>query len=144
MDEPRRDTDRIVFAATIILALVSAAMYLIVFLTVFQYQMLNDAGRAFSIAAMIISAVAMLLACYLALTGRSRLLATPGMSGVGWIMIGIGLVIGAPALGLSLTFAGGGFGSIPTALFLIIAGAALLQTERNARQAAAENTIQQN
>lgn len=140
MEEPRRDTERIVFAAAIILALVSAAMYLMVYLTLFQYQMLNDLGRTFSIAAMVISAVAMLLACYLALTGRNRLMATPGMSGAGWILIGIGLVIGAPALGVSVAFPGGSFGGIPAALFLIIAGAAILQTERNAQQAAEDNT----
>ena len=143
MDEQRRDTDRIVFAAIIILALVSAAMYLVVFLTMFEYQMLNDLGRAFSIAAMVISGVAMLLACYLALAGRNRLLTPPGMSGSGWVLIGIGLVIGAPALGLSASFAGGSFGSIPAALFLIIAGAAILQAERNARQAI-ENTSRLN
>ena len=133
MDEPRRDTDRIVFAATIILAIISAAMYLVVYLTMVEYRMLNDLGRTFSTVAMIISAVAMLLACYLALTGRNRLLAPPSMSGAGWILVGIGLVIGAPALGLSASFAGGSLGGIPAALFLIIAGAAILQAERNAR-----------
>ena len=141
MDEPRRDTDRIVFAATIILAIISAALYLVVYLTLFKYQMLNDLGRTLSVAAMVISGVAMLLACYLALTGRNRLLTPPGMSGAGWILVGIGLAIGAPALGLSASFAGGSLGGIPAAMFLIIAGAAILQAERNARQAALdENT----
>jgi hypothetical protein len=135
MDEPRRDTDRIVFAATIILAIISAAIFLVVYLTLFQYQMLNDLGRTLSVAAMVVSGVAMLLACYLALTGRNRLLTPPGMSGAGWVLVGIGLVIGAPALGLSASFGGGSFGGIPAALFLIIAGAAILQSERNARQA---------
>jgi peptidoglycan/LPS O-acetylase OafA/YrhL len=134
MSESRIDGDRVVLATTIILAVISVVMYFIVYLTLFQYQMLNDTGRAFAIGAMVISALAMLLACYLELTKRGRSLASPGMSGLGWVLICGGLMIGAPALGLEAAFPGISTGGVPAALFLIIAGAAVLQAERNNRQ----------
>ena len=81
MSESRTDGDRVVLATTIILAVVSVVMYFIVYLTLFQFQMLNDMGRAFSIVAMVIGGLVMLLACYLALTNRGRSLASPGLSG---------------------------------------------------------------
>jgi hypothetical protein len=133
MSESRSDGDRVVLATTIILAVVSVTMYFIVYLTLFQFQTLNDTGRAFALGAMIISALAMLLACYLALTSRGRSLASPGMSGLGWVLICGGLMIGAPALGLEGAFPGISTGGVPAALFLIIAGAAVLQAERNTR-----------
>jgi peptidoglycan/LPS O-acetylase OafA/YrhL len=136
MNESRGDGDRVMFATTIILAAISVTMYFIVYLTLFQYQTLNDTGRIFSIVAMVISAIAMLLACYLALTNRGRMLASSGMSGLGWVLICGGLMIGAPAVGLEAAFPGNGFGGVPAALFLIIAGAAILQAERNVRQTA--------
>ena len=133
MSESRADNDRVVLATTIILAVISVAMYFILYFTLFQYHMLNDTGRAFSVVAMVISALAMLLACYLALTSRSRSLASPSMSGLGWVLICGGLMIGAPALGIEAAFPGSGFSGVPAALFLIIAGAAVLQAERNMR-----------
>jgi len=133
MSESRADGDRVVLATTLILAAISVTMYFIVYLTLFQFQVLNDTGRAFSILAMVISALAMLLACYLALTSRGRSLASPGMSGLGWVLICGGLMIGAPAVGIDAAFPGSGFGGVPAALFLIIAGAAVLQAERNMR-----------
>jgi len=139
MSETRADGDRVVLAATIILAVISVALYGIVYLTLFHYQMLNDTGRTVAIVAMVISALAMLLACYLALTDRGRSLASPGLSGLGWVLICGGLMIGAPALGSEAAFPGIGTGGVPAALFLIIAGAAVLQAERNYRQAAGDD-----
>ncbi len=139
MSEPRADGDRVVLATTLILAVISVVLYFIVYLTLFQYQMLNDAGRTVAIVAMVISALAMLLACYLALTDRGRSLASPGLSGLGWVLICGGLMIGAPALGIEAAFPGISTGGVPAALFLIIAGAAVLQAERNTRQAAQDD-----
>jgi hypothetical protein len=139
VSERRADGDRVVLATTLVLAVTSVVLYFIVFLTLFQYQMLNDAGRAVAVAAMVISALAMLLACYLALTDRGRSLASPGLSGLGWVLICGGLMIGAPALGIDAAFPGSGAGGVPAALFLIIAGAAVLQAERNYRQAASDD-----
>jgi len=136
MSELQTDGDRVTLAATIILAVISVVMYFIVYLTLFQYQMLNDTGRAFSVVALAISALAMLLACFLALTNRGRSLASPGLSGLGWVLICGGLMIGAPALGIEGAFPGVSTGGVPAALFLIIAGAAVLQAERNHRQGA--------
>lgn len=134
MNESGRDSERVVFVATLILCLISAAMYLIVFLTFFRYGTLNNNGRTFAVAALVISAIAMLLACFLALTSHSPTWATAGMSGLGWILICAGLVVGAPALGLELGTPGSSFGGVPTALFMIIAGSAILQAERNLQQ----------
>jgi hypothetical protein len=139
MSESQTNGDRVVLATTIILAVISVAMYFVVYLTLFQYQMLNDIGRAFSIVALVVSALAMLLACYLALTSRGRSLASPGLSGLGWVLICGGLMIGAPALGIEGAFPSNSTGGVPAALFLIIAGAAMLQAERNNRQAAQDD-----
>ena len=144
MSESQSNGDRVVLATTIILAVIGVVMYFIVYLTLFQYQMLNDTGRAFAIAAMVISALAMLLACYLALTSRGRSLALPGLSGLGWILICGGLMIGAPALGIEGAFPGASTGGVPAALFLIIAGAAVLQAERNNRQTAQDEQTRLN
>jgi peptidoglycan/LPS O-acetylase OafA/YrhL len=138
MSQSRLDGARVVLAITIVLAVISVVMYLVIFLTLFQYGFLNDTGRAFSLIAMVLSAIAMLLACYLAFTSRNRALTSPGLSGLGWAVICGGLMIGAPALGVSAAFPGNSFGGVPAALFLIIAGAAVLQAERNARQAAGD------
>jgi hypothetical protein len=134
MEEPRRDSERIVFVATLMLCLISTAIYLIVFLTLFRYGMLNNEGRTFAVVALVISAIAMLLACFLALTSHSPAWATAGMSGLGWILICAGLVVGAPALGLELGTPRNSFGGVPAALFMIIAGSAILQVERNLQQ----------
>jgi len=144
MSEARSDSDRTVLAATILVAAISAVMYFIVYLTLLQYQMLNDAGRAFAVVALILSAIAMLLACYLALTQRGGSLASPGMSGLGWVLICGGLIVGAPALGLEAAFPGASTGGVPAALFLIIAGAALLQAERNQQPAAPDDRARLN
>jgi hypothetical protein len=135
MSESQSNGDRVVLATTIILAVIGVVIYFIVYLTLFQYQVLNDMGRAFAFAGMVISALAMLLACYLAVTSRGRSLAMPGLSGLGWVLICGGLMIGAPALGIEAAFPGISTGGVPAALFLIIAGAAVLQAERNNRQA---------
>src|SRR5512136_948305 len=119
MSESKVDSGRVVFAAAIILAAISVVMYFVVFLTLVVYRMLNDAGRTFSIVALVISASAMLLACYLALTNRNRALASPGMSGLGWVLVCGGLVIGVPALGLEAAFPGYGSSGVWAALFLI-------------------------
>ncbi len=131
MSESRADGDRVALAATIILAVISVVLYFIVYLTLFQYQLLNDIGRTVAVVALVISALAMLLACYVALTQRGRWLASPGMSGLGWVLVCGGLIIGAPALGIEGAFPGVSTGGVPAALFLIIAGAAVLQAERN-------------
>ena len=102
MNESGRDSERIVFVATLLLCLISTAMYFVVFLTLFRYGMLNNEGRTFAVVALVISAIAMLLACFLALTSHSPAWTTAGMSGLGWILICAGLIVGAPALGLEL------------------------------------------
>ena len=139
MSATRSDGERAVLATTIMLAVISVVMYFIVYMTLFQYQMLNDVGRTFAMVALVLSALAMLLACYLALTQRGRSLASPGMSGLGWVLICGGLMIGAPALGLEGAFPGISTGGVPAALFLIIAGSAVLQAERNSRQTAPDD-----
>jgi hypothetical protein len=144
MSEARSDSDRAVLAAIILVAVISAVMYFIVYLTLLQYQMLNDAGRTFAVVALILSAVAMLLACYLVLTQRGGSLASPGMSGLGWVLICGGLIVGAPALGLEAAFPGLSTGGVPAALFLIITGAALLQAEHNHQPAAPDDRARLN
>ena len=134
MNESGRDSERVVFVATLILCLISSAMYFVVYLTVFRYGMLNHDGRTFAVAALVISAIAMLLACFLALTSHSPDWAAAGMSGLGWILICAGLTVGAPAIGLELGTPGNSFGGVSAALFMIIAGAAILQVERNLQQ----------
>ena len=134
MNESGRDSERVVFVATLILCLISSAMYFIVYLTLFRYGMLNNDGRTFAVVALIISAIAMLLACFLAMTSHSPAWTTAGMSGLGWILICAGLIVGAPALGLELGTPGNSFGGISAALFMIIAGSAILQIERNLQQ----------
>jgi len=134
MNESGRDSERVVFVATLILCLISSAMYFIVYLTLFRYGMLNNDGRTFAVVALVISAIVMLLACFLALTSHSPAWTTAGMSGLGWILICAGLIVGAPALGLELGTPGNSFGGISAALFMIIAGSAILQIERNLQQ----------
>lgn len=136
MSELRSDGDRAGLATTIILAVISVVLYFVVYLTLFQYQMLNDLGRTVALVALVLSALAMLLACFLALTNQGRSLAAPGLSGLGWVLICGGLIVGLPALGLEAAFPGFNTGGVPAALFLIIAGAALLQAERNTAPAA--------
>ncbi len=131
MNETQRDSERIVFVAMLLLCLISTAMYLIIDLTVFRYGQLNGDGRTFASIALISSAIAMLLACFLAFTSHNPAWTSAGMSGLGWILICAGLVVGAPALGLELGKPGNSFGGIAAALFMIIAGAAILQAERN-------------
>ncbi len=142
--EAQANTERGAIATTIVLAATSVVMYIIVYLTLFQYQMLNETGRAFAIAAMVISALAMLVACYVAVTNRGRTLTSFGFSGLGWMVICGGLIIGAPALGLEQAFPGISTGGLPAALFLIIAGAALRQAERNNQAAQADERARLN
>ena len=80
----------------------------------------------------------MLLAIYQALAARNRTLTTPALSGVGWFLIAAGLILAFPALGgtIGLSTVPGvtTFGGVAGAMFLIIAGSALLQAEHNARE----------
>ena len=134
MNESGRDSERVVFVATLLLCLISTTMYFVVYLTLFRYGTLNTEGRTFAVVALVISAIAMLLACFLAMTSHSPAWTTAGMSGLGWILICAGLIVGAPALGLELGTPGSSFGGVPAALFMVIAGSAILQVERNLQQ----------
>ena len=134
MNGSGRDSERVVFVATLLLCLISTTMYFVVYLTLFRYGTLNTEGRTFAVVALVISAIAMLLACFLAMTSHSPAWTTAGMSGLGWILICAGLIVGAPALGLELGTPGSSFGGVPAALFMVIAGSAILQVERNLQQ----------
>ena len=134
MNESGRDSERVVFVATLLLCLISTTMYFVVYLTLFRYGTLNTEGRTFAVVALVISAIAMLLACFLAMTSHSPAWTTAGMSGLGWILICAGLIVGAPALGLELGTPGSSFGGVSAALFMVIAGSAILQVERNLQQ----------
>ena len=134
MKEGRVDGDRVVLAATLLLAIVCLVMFVVVDLTLFRYGMLNATGQAFATIATLVGAAAMILGCFLAFAGRSRSLTTPGISGSGWALICFAIFIGAPAFGFELSGSGNSHGGAAAALFMLIAGAALLQAERNARE----------
>ena len=134
MKESRVDSNRVVLAATLLLGIICVLMYVVLYLTLLRYGMLNATGQTFGIVAMLIGAAAMVLGCFLAFAGRSRSLTTPGMSGIGWVLICFAIFVGAPAFGLELAGAGNSHGGAAAAIFMLIAGAALLQAERNARE----------
>lgn len=138
MNNSRVDSDRVVLVATFLTGLIGLGCYLVLYLTVMQYGQLNDAGRAFSWLALILTAATLLMAIYLALAARSRALISPALSGAGWFMVAAGLVLAFPAVGGTVGFLRAQglstFNGVAGALFLIIAGAGLLQAERNARE----------
>lgn len=143
MNNSRVDSDRVVLAATLLTGFIGLACYAVLYLTVMQYGQLNTSGRAFSWLALILTAATLLMSIYLALAARSRALASSALSGVGWFIVAAGLVLAFPALGgtIGLLHAQGlsTFNGVAGALFLIMAGAGLLQAERTAREHSADN-----
>jgi hypothetical protein len=139
MSDSQTDSGRALVVATLATGLLGLGLFLVILLTVMQYGQLNQAGQAIVWAAVLLTAVAMALGLYLALTARSRALASPGLSGAGWFLVSAGLVLVFPALGASVGFAAAPgvstFSTTAGAMFLIIGGAGLLQAERAARHA---------
>jgi hypothetical protein len=137
MSTSRLDSDRVVLVAAFLTGLIGLGLYLVLFLTVMQYGQLNLNGQIVERVALLLTAATLLLSLYLALAARSRALATPALSGVGWFMIAAGVMLAFPALGASSAFAAApgvqSFSAVAGALFLIIAGTGLLQAERNVR-----------
>lgn len=142
MNSNRVDSDRVILAAAMVLALIGVGLYAVLFLTVLAYGQLNISGQILERLALLLTAATMLLALYLSMAARSRALVSPALSGAGWFMIAAGLMLGVPALGgLSSFDAAPGvqaFSGVAGALFLTIAGAGLLQAERNIRNRAQE------
>ncbi len=138
MNNSRVDGDRVVLAATLLSGFIGLGIYIVVYLTLIQYGQLNTAGMAYARAGLFVTGATLFLAMYLALAAHSRALTTPNLSGVGWFLIAAGLILGFPALGgtIGLATVPGvtTFGGVAGALFLIIAGSALLQAERNVRE----------
>jgi hypothetical protein len=138
MTSSRLDSDRVVLVAALLTGLIGLGLYFVLFLTVMQYGQLNISGQILERIALLLTAATLLLSLYLALAARSRALATPALSGVGWFMVAAGVMLAFPALGGSAVFANApgvqAFGGVAGALFLIIAGTGLLQAERNVRE----------
>ena len=138
MPSSRLDSDRVVLVAALLTGLIGLGLYFVLFLTVMQYGQLNINGQILERIALLLSAATLLLSIYLALAARSRALTTPALSGVGWFMVAAGVMLAFPALGGSAVFADApgvqAFSGVAGALFLIIAGAGLLQAERNVRE----------
>lgn len=143
MNNSRADSDRVILAATIVTGLIGLGLYLVIYLTVMQYGQLNINGQIFERVALLLTAAALLLSLYLAFAARSRALTTPALSGAGWFIIAAGVMLAFPALGGAAAFASAPgvqtFSGVAGALFLIIAGAGLLQAERNVRERGATN-----
>lgn len=142
MNNSRVDSDRVVLAATFLTGLIGLGCYLVLYLTVMQYGQLNATGRAFSWLALCLTAATLLMAIYLALAARSHALTSPALSGTGWFMVAAGLMLAFPALGGTIGFGNApgisSFSGVAGAMFLLIAGAGLLQAERNARERSEE------
>ena len=138
MNDSRSDSDRVLVIATLIAGLVGVSVLLVVYLTVMRYGTLNETGSAYARLGLYILAGTLILSIYLALAARSRTLSTPGMSGLGWLLIAAGLMLGFPALGgtIGLRPVPGltSFGGVAGSMFLVLAGSALLQAERNVRE----------
>ena len=138
MNDSRSDRDRVLVIATLITGLVGVSVLLIVYLTVMRYGTLNETGTAYARLGLYILAGTLIPSIYLALAARSRALSTPGMSGLGWLLIAAGLILGFPALGgtIGLNPVPGvtRFGGVAGSIFLVLAGSALLQAEHNARE----------
>jgi hypothetical protein len=137
------DSDRVILAAALVIGLIGVALYFVLFLTVMAYGQLNVSGQIVERLALLLTAVTMLLAMYLAFAARSRALTAPALSGAGWFMIAAGFMLAFPALGGLNAFAGApgvqAFSGVAGAMFLIIGGAGLLQAERNVRERAQLN-----
>jgi len=138
MNSTNLDSDRVILAAAMIIGLIGVALYFVLILTVMAYGQLNVSGQIVERLALLLTAVTMLLALYLAFAARSRALTTPALSGAGWFMIAAGLMLAFPALGGFNAFAAApgvqAFSGVAGAMFLIIGGAGLLQAERNVRE----------
>ena len=138
MNNSRVDSDRVLLAATLLSGFIGLGIYLVVYLTLMQFGRLNANGQAYGRVGLYVTAATLLLSVYLAFAARSRALTTPALSGVGWFLIAAGVILAFPALGgtigLSLVPGVTVFGGVAGAMFLIIAGSALLQAERNARE----------
>ena len=138
MKDSHVDSDRVLVVATLISGLIGLGLYLVVYLTLMQYGTLNTNGQAFARVGLYVLAGTLILSIYLAFAARSRALITSGMSGIGWFLIFAGVLLACPALGgtISLSVIPGvtSFGGVAGAMFLVIAGSALLQAERNVHQ----------
>jgi hypothetical protein len=138
MNNSRMDGDRVLLAATLLSGFIGLGIYLIVYLTLLFYGTLNANGQAYARVGLGVTAATLVLAIYQALAARNRTLTTPALSGVGWFLIAAGLILAFPALGgtIGLSTVPGvtTFGGVAGAMFLIIAGSALLQAEHNARE----------
>jgi hypothetical protein len=137
MNNPRVDGDRVMLAATLLSGFIGLGIYLLVYLTIMGYGMLNATGLAYARVGLYVTAATLLLSLYLALTAHSRALTAPGLSGVGWFLVAAGVMLAFPAwgasIGVSVVPGVTSFGGVAGAMFLVIAGSALLQAERNAR-----------
>jgi hypothetical protein len=132
------DRDRVVLTAAILTGLTGLGMYFVVYLTVMQYGQLNASGQAFERVALLLTVATLMLSLYLALAARSHALTSPALSGAGWFLIAAGVMLSFPALGGTIAFATAAgvstFSGVAGSMFLIMAGAGLLQAERNARE----------
>lgn len=138
MNSTRPDGDRAILAAAMLLGLIGAGLYVVLFLTVLTYGQLNISGQIVERLALLLTAATMMLTLYLALAARSRALTSPALTGAGWFMIAAGFMLACPSLGGLSTFAAApgvqAFSGVAGAIFLIIGGAGLLQAERTVRE----------
>ena len=132
MEKPRFDRDRMLFYAVLLCALVSVAMYALVYLTMAVYSSLNDTGLLIAHVALFVTCGALGIALILALTARSASLSSASLSGFGWFLVLGGLALLFPALAASRS-AIPGLGGAAGAIFLTLSGALLLQAERAVR-----------
>lgn len=143
MKDSQTDSDRMLYAAVLISGFVGLIIFMLVYLTMMQYGTLNENGKAYARVGLYVLAGTLILSLYLALAARSRSLTTPGMKGLGWLLIFGGFVLACPALGGTIGFkvisGVTSFGGVAGALFMIMAGSSLLQAERNARDRNQEN-----
>jgi hypothetical protein len=143
MKDSHVDSDRMLFAAVLISGFVGLIIFLIVYATMLQYGTLNENGKAYARVGLYVLAGTLLLSLYLALAARSRSLTTPGMQGLGWLLVFGGFILACPALGgtIGLKVIPGvtSFSGVAGAMFMIISGSSLLQAERNARDRNKEN-----
>jgi hypothetical protein len=143
MKDSHVDSDRMLYTAVLISGFVGLIIFMIVYLTMMQYGTLNENGKAYARVGLYVLAGTLILSLYLALAARSRSLATPGMQGLGWLLVFGGFILACPALGgtIGLKVIPGvtSFSGVAGAMFMIISGSALLQAERNARDRNQEN-----
>ena len=132
MEKSRFDRDRMLFYAVLLCALVSVALYALVYLTMAFYSSLNDTGLLIAHVALFVTCGALGIALVLALTARSPSLSSASLSGFGWLLVLGGLALLFPALAASRADIPG-LGGAAGAIFLTLSGALLLQAERAAR-----------